>query len=302
MHAHDHDDHKHAPDSTGRMRTAFLLNLIFALVEIVGGLYTNSLAILSDALHDLGDSLAIGMAWYLEGRAQRPRTGAYSYGFRRLSLLAALINAVILVTGSLFMLSKAIPRLLHPEQPNATGMLVLAILGIVVNGAAALRMRGGHTLNERVISWHLLEDVLGWVAVLLVSLSLMVVDLPILDPLLSVLITTYILYNVVRNFRSTLELFLQAVPSQLDLAALEAQLAALTHVVDVHHTHAWSLDGEHHVFTTHLVVPASATKTDLLQVKREALQLMQSADLAHTTIEIEFADEDCRMPQSHPPK
>lgn len=288
-------DHTTHHDGSSGIRTALLLNLGFTLIEIVGGLYTNSLAILSDALHDLGDSLAIGMAWYLEKRAQQPRQGAYSYGFRRLSLLAALLNAVILVSGSLLMLSLAIPRLLAPEPTNTGGMLGLALLGIVVNGAAALRIRGGKTMNSRVIVLHLLDDVLGWVAVLIVSLALMVTDYYILDPLLSVLITGYIVYNVARNLRGTVALFLQAAPPELDLAALEQRMAGLPHVVGVHHTHAWSLDGEQHVFTTHLVVPAAASKADVLQVKRAALLLMRDADLTHSTIEIEYADEDCRM-------
>jgi cobalt-zinc-cadmium efflux system protein len=289
--SHDHSHNQHHHDSTSGIRTAFVLNLVFALIEIAGGLYTNSVAILADALHDFGDAVAIGMAWYLEDRAKRPRSGAYSYGYRRLSLLAALINAVILVTGSLFMLSMAVPRLLHPEPPDAQGMLALALLGMAVNGYAALRVRSGRTLNEQVISWHLLEDVLGWGAVLVVSLTLMVTDLPMLDPLLSILITFYILYNVVKNLRSTIALFLQAAPASVDIAALEHQLATLPHVVNVHDTHAWSLDGEHHVVTTHLVVAADATKAQLQQVKREALDLLHAADLRHTTVEIEFDDE-----------
>jgi cobalt-zinc-cadmium efflux system protein len=293
-HATPHS-HNHLYETTASIRTAFFLNLGFTLVEAVGGVLTNSLAIVSDALHDLGDSLSIGFSWLMERQAHRPSQGRYSYGFRRLSLLAALVNAVVLIVGSLFILSRAVPRLVEPQHSNAGGMLALSILGILVNGAAVLRLRGGKTMNAQVIAWHLLEDVLGWVAVLIVSVSLLFTDLHILDPLLSILITCYVLYSVLRNLRRTVAIFLQAAPADLDVHAIEHELGRIPNVLSTHHTHAWSLDGEHHVLTTHLVVPAEAPKEVLVQVKRDAFRLMDQIDLEHTTIEIEYEDEDCRM-------
>lgn len=287
--------HEHAHETAARFRAAFFLNLSFTLIEVVGAFYTNSLAILSDSLHDLGDSLAIGFSWWMEGRAHRPSQGRYSYGYRRLSLLAALVNAVVLIVGSLVILAQAIPRLFDPQPSNARGMFVLAVLGILVNGAAVLRLRGAQGMNAQMITWHLVEDVLGWVAVLIVSLSLMVTDIEILDPLLSILITAYVLVNVIRNVRKTVAIFLQAAPADLDVHAIEHELASIPHVRSTHHTHAWSLDGEHHVLTTHLVVPSEATKADVVQVKTDALRLFRRIDLAHTTIEIEYEDENCRM-------
>lgn len=290
--------HNHSHENTSGLRAAFFLNLAFTIVEVVGGVYTNSLAILSDSLHDLGDSLSIGFSWVMESRAPRPRQGRYSYGFRRLSLLAALVNAVVLIVGSFVILSQAIPRLFNPQHSNARGMFILSILGIAVNGAAVLRVRTGKTMNSQMIAWHLLEDVLGWVAVLIVSISLVFTDIHILDPLLSILITGYVLYNVIRNLRKTIAIFLQAAPANLDVHAVEHQLEQIPNVLSTHHTHAWSLDGEHHVLTTHLVVPANASKADIVQVKRQALRFMEQVDLEHTTIEVEYEDEDCRMKDS----
>src|SRR3990170_7096969 len=219
--------HTSGSSSTAGIRTAFFLNLAFTLIEVVGGLFTNSLAILSDSLHDLGDSLSIGFSWWMERRAHRPSQGRYSYGFRRLSLVAALVNAVVLILGSLIIMGQAIPRLFDSQPSNARGMLVLAILGIVVNGAAVLRMRAARGMNAQMIAWHLLEDVLGWVAVLIVSLSLLVTDIEILDPLLSMLITGYVLYNVIRNLRRTVAIFLQAAPADLDVHAIEHELETI---------------------------------------------------------------------------
>ena len=192
---HNHS-HNH---SEGNIKIAFFLNLGFTIVEIIGGLYTNSLAILSDALHDLGDSLSLGLSWYFQRLSKKGSTKKFSYGYKRFSLLGAIINSIVLVVGSIFILSKAIPELFNPEETNAQGMLYLAILGVVVNGAAVFKLRKGKSLNEKVVSLHLLEDVLGWVAVLIGSIVMIYFDLPFVDPLLSILISIFVLYNVYRN-------------------------------------------------------------------------------------------------------
>jgi len=287
--------HPHHSDTAQRIRIAFFLNLAFTVFEVVGGLFTNSLAILSDALHDLGDSFSLGLSWYMEKRSAQGSDERYSYGYRRFSLLAALVNTVVLIVGSLFILSEAIPRLFNPEHSNAQGMALLAVVGIAVNGIAALRMRGSQTLNAQVVAWHLMEDVLGWIAVLIVSIVLLFRDIHILDPLLSILITSYVLFNVLRNLRKTVALFMQAVPETIDLNAVELALLAIPHVKSTHHTHIWSLDGEHHVLTTHLVVDADASKDELLHVKSDVTTLAQNLNFEHTTIELEYEDENCAM-------
>jgi cobalt-zinc-cadmium efflux system protein len=293
--SHSHT-HTHSNDNISNIRAAFFLNLGFTVFEIVGGIYTNSLAILSDALHDLGDSFSLGMSWYLEKHSHKESDARYSYGYRRFSLLAALINTVILIVGSLYILSEAIPRLLNPEHSNATGMAVLAVVGIAVNGLAVLRVRRGHSLNAQVVAWHLFEDVLGWIAVLIVSISLMFTDIHILDPLLSILISLYVLYNVARSLRKTMALFLQAVPEAVNLPDVEHALLAIPQVQSVHHTHIWSLDGEHHVLTTHLVVDPDATKQDLIRIKQAAAGIAGQMSLEHATIELELEQDcDCSM-------
>ena len=220
--------HSHAPGAD--LRLAFVLNTSFAILEIVGGLWTNSVAILSDAVHDLGDSLALGAAWSLDKYSQKGSDRLFSYGYLRFSLLGAWTNTLVLVLGSIIVLTEAVPRLFQPQQPNATGMLLFALVGVVVNGVGAWRLRGRESLNTKVAAWHLIEDVLGWSAVLIVSVTLMFVDLPVLDPILSVVTTAYILFNVVRHLRQTLLLFLQAVPDDIDLTELERRLSALEHV------------------------------------------------------------------------
>jgi len=282
-------------DPTSPVRVAFFLNLGFTILEVVGGLWTNSLAILSDALHDLGDSVAIGVSWYLERLSAKGKNRRFSYGYRRLSLLASLITATVLLSGALFVLTEAIPRLIRPQHSNAQGMLLFSIVGIVVNGVAAFRLRGGKTMNARMIAWHLIEDVLGWVAVLVVSLMLLLRDIHILDPILSILITVYVLYNVVRNLRETVVLFLQAAPGSLDIDAIEQRLRAIPEVRSMHHTHIWSLDGQHHVLTTHVVVAEETPRDRILRVKKAFRDIAEGIGLEHTTLEVEYEDEDCLM-------
>ncbi len=289
-HAHDHQ----SDQSNSRIAWAFFLNVGFTIIEFIGGWLTNSTAIMADAVHDLGDSLSIGLAWFLSYWSNKPANGHFSYGYRRFSLLGSLINGMVLIVGSIWVLSEAIPRLQDPEMPVVEGMLLMAIFGIVVNGFAAYKLSGGKTLNERVLNWHLLEDVLGWIAVFIVSIVLMFVDWPILDPILSIGFTLFIAFNVFRNLWQTGLLFLQAVPDKKLQHQIKEILKNLAGVKDVHHLHLWSLDGEHHVLTAHLTLSNSINVNEQLHLKQKIAGELDAFDLEHTTIELEFDNEGCR--------
>ena len=284
---------------TENLRLAFFLNLGFAIFELIGGFWSNSLTILAGALHDLGDSATLGVSWYLENVSQREKDQRYSYGYRRFSLLGAVISAIVLITGAILVVIEAIPRLIHPEHSNAQGMIVFAIIGISVNGIAVLRMRGGKNMNARMISWHLLDDVLGWGAVLVMSLILLLADIHVLDPIFSLLITAFVLFNVIKNLRKTLSLFLQAVPEEVEIDTIENAIKQAKNVKDVHHTHIWSLDGEHNVLTTHVVLEEGASRNEIRAIKCLVHEFVPIYDLAHTTIEFEYLDEDCSMNHNH---
>jgi len=303
--AHDHSSHSshgphHAHHPNGdqhesrRIGFAFWLNFCFTLIELVGGLMTNSVAIMSDAIHDFGDTLAIGFGWLASRMSHRHPNDAYTYGYRRLSLLSALVIGVVLLIGSIIIIINAVPRLWHPQTPHLAGMFWLALLGIAVNGAAAFRLRGGHTQNEKVLSWHLVEDVLGWVAVLLASVAIHFTGWAIIDPLLSIGFTLFILYNVFFNLRDTVRIFLQKAPDQALTETIRAQLQQLDDVDDTHHLHLWSLDGQHHVLTVHVTLKLDLTPTQQLALKEQIHALLAPHKLEHTTIEFEFPAEICR--------
>ncbi len=292
MHAHNHTD----ISSSSRIGLVFFLNLGFTVIEFVGGMLTNSTAIMADAVHDLGDSLSICGAWLLDRWSKKSPDDYFTYGYRRLSLLGALINGLVLIAGSIWVLSEAVPRLANPVMPATEGMLALAVLGISVNGIAAYRLSKGASLNEKVLNWHLLEDVLGWMAVLIVSVILMFVDWPILDPLLSVAYTLFILLNVTRNLWATAKLFIQAAPNKKLNEDIRSCLLEISGVHDIHHQHLWSLDGEHHVLTAHVVMnyPDGFSLEEYSALKQSVANELQRFHLAHTTIEIELEQEHCR--------
>ncbi len=289
------DHHKHHHDvNSSHIGIVFFLNFSFTIIEFIGGILTNSTAIMADAVHDLGDTLSIGMAWILSKLSLKNSNDNFTYGYHRLSLLAALLNGVVLIAGSIWVLSHAIPKLFNPVMPDAVGMLWLAILGVVVNGYAAWKIIKGKTLNEKVLSWHLIEDVLGWVSVLIVSIMLMFFEWPILDPLLSIAFTLFILINVFKNTSQTINIFLQSTPDNDMLDKIRQQLNTIDEVNEIHYLHLWSLDGEKNVLTAHLKMSTPISSKDQKRIKQTIRELLNEFSLMHTTIELEMPDEQCR--------
>jgi cobalt-zinc-cadmium efflux system protein len=288
-------DHHHNHGSGKNLKIAFFLNLGFTIFEIFGGLYVNSVAILSDAIRDLGDSLSLGTAWYLDHKSKQKADKKFSFGYARFSLLGALINSIVLIAGSIYVVTEAIERIVHPETSDADGMILFAIIGIAVNGYAAWKMSGGKSLNEKVISWHLLEDVLGWVAILIAAIVLKFKNIEYLDPALSLIITAYILWGVMKRLKETLFLFLQGVPKEIDLIVIEKQLLSVPNVASVHHVHVWSLEGEHHVFTAHVKLKNIDDFTQITKTKHKLKAIISEYAFKHYTIETELDDESCGL-------
>jgi cobalt-zinc-cadmium efflux system protein len=272
------------------IRLAFILNLLFSISEFIGGFLINSVAIMSDAIHDLGDSISLGLSWFLEKFSAKEKNERFSFGYKRFSLLGALINAIFLIGGSVYIFFQAIPLLINPEHSNAGGMIGFAIVGVLVNGFAAYRLHKGTSMNEGVLSWHLLEDVLGWVAVLIVGIVLLFKDIHILDPILSLAITVFILVNVVRNLVKTMKIFLEGVPENIDLKSIQLQLEKIPGVESVQQLRIWSIDGEENAMNVHL-----SAKGDKLEDAKTIKQLVREAtsemNIGFSTIELEWVNE-----------
>ncbi len=294
---HHHGHHHHHHDNTKNIKLAFFLNLIFTVIEFIGGFLTNSTAILADAVHDFGDTIALGQAWYFEKLSLKEANARYSYGFKRFTLLGAMISILLLLVSSIFVLAHAIPRLVDPQYVHAEGMLYLAIMGVAVNGYAIMKLSKNEGINSKTVALHLLEDLLGWLAVLLVAIVMMFVDLPILDPILAILITLYILRGVLRNIKEIVPIFLQAVPQDEDLDDVTRQLHSIKDIKSLHHVHLWSLDGSHKVFSAHILTKTPLDAQAYEKLKLEIKSQIKSYGYEHTTIEIEFPNETCRMEQ-----
>jgi cobalt-zinc-cadmium efflux system protein len=288
-------NHSHHHSREGNIALVFFINLFFLIVELVGAILTNSLAVISNAIHDSGDVMALGFSWYLEKISKRKRDHLFSFGYRRFSLLGALINGIVLLCGTIFILREAISRLIYPEASDPRGMIGLAILGVIVNGLAAFRLRKGKTMNESILTLHLVEDILGWVAVLVVAFVMTLGDFPYLDPLLSLLFMAIIVYNAVGRIKKTLMIFLQSIPDDVDVKALEKFISGFKEVVEVHDTHVWSLDGQHHVLSTHVVVPPSMNFDDIDRLKNQIRIKLADFEIQHATIEVDYEGNSCEF-------
>ena len=299
-HAHGHShSHSHAgADLSQRMGAAFLLNFGFAIIELVGGFYTNSMAVTSDALHDFGDALALAMAWWFEKKSLQKSDALFTYGYRRFSLISAFATGCILVMGALWVLTASIPRLWHPEPVKTGGMFFLALLGITINGLAFFRLSKGSSLNEKIIRWHFIEDLLGWVFVLFGSAVMFFVEAPWIDPLMAILLSGWVLWNVAKHLKSTISVFMQATPGHLRQGEAEEWMGTQGGVKNVHHTHIWSLDGESHILTTHVVLRPGVSPEKMHDLKKDLKRgLREKFDIFEATIEFETSEENCVDPE-----
>lgn len=289
---HDHS-HSHSHNTEGNIGLAFFLNLSFTIIELIGGLITNSVAIVSDAVHDFGDSISLAMAWYFQKLSKKGRGDKYSYGYRRFSLLGAILNSAILIIGSIYIISEALQRLSDPQATNAIGMFILAIVGILVNGFAVLKTYKTNSINERVVSLHLLEDVLGWVAVLVGSIIMYFTGLTIIDPILSLGIACFILYNACKSAKQVLHILLQGSPDSSKQKHITEMIEEIKEVKQVHDLHIWSLDEDYKVLTIHIVLNRSQTMGEISQIKQNIRALLSEEGIKHSTIEFETSTEGC---------
>lgn len=267
---------------------AFVLNLAFAVFEFVGGALTGSVAVLSDALHDLGDAASIGVSYVLERKSMRRPDGRHTYGYLRYSVLGSVITTAVLLVGSLLVIYHAVRRIIDPVPIHYDGMILMAVLGVCVNAAAAWFTREGDSLNQKAVNLHMLEDVLGWAVVLVGAVVMRFTDLTVIDPLMSIGVAVFILLHSVKNLGAAVSLFLEKTPEGIDVSEIRQHLLELEDVADAHHIHIWSMDGQHHYATMHIV-----TDGDGEAVKRRVREELAEHGITHATLELERVGEVC---------
>ncbi len=286
-------NHNHQAHSSGKnIAFAFILNFSFAIIELTGGILTNSVAILSDALHDFGDSLSLGVAYYLQKISGKKGDNRYSYGYKRFSLLGSVFISLVLAISSVFIIREGILRIINPQEANAQGMLLLSILGIIVNGAAVLKMKNAKNHNEKAVFLHMMEDVLGWIAVLIASIVMIFIDIPVLDPILSISITLWVLYNVYKNLKDTVSIMLQEIPKEIDIEKIKEDILKIDEIESIHDLHLWSMDGENHILTVHIVYSDGYKYKPESCVKKRVRDSVLKFGIDHVTIETE-SNEEC---------
>lgn len=279
------DTHHHHKKAGENLAFVFFMNLTFNILVIVGGLATNSMAILADCIHDMADTISIALAWVLEHIAQKDSTDKYSYGYQRFSILGAVIISVFVIIMALVILHEAIPRIFHPESVDAEGMLIVAVVGIIFKSVSVYRLHGAETFNEKAILFHQLGDVFEWVAVLILSLVLMFWDgAPYLDPFVSIGIALWLIVNLGRNLYKSVEVLLQKTPDYFDVDEFKTQILVIDGVNAIENFHIWSLDGIDSVMT--LKVDVDFGK-NVEEIKKEIYGISNRYHVVDITIEFD---------------
>lgn len=273
---------------------AFVLNLAFSIFEFIGGIFTGSVAIISDAVHDAGDAAGIGVAFFLERKSKKAPDEKYTYGYSRYSVVGGLITVLILLVGSVYVIFSAAKRLIEPTDINYNGMIIFAVVGLFVNLLAVFLTHKGDSLNQKAVNLHMLEDVLGWLVVLAGAIVMRFTDISVLDPLMSVGVAVFILVSAIKNLLEILDVFLEKTPRGVNIGELKEHIIAIDEVLDVHHIHVWSMDGQSNYATMHVV-----TRDGSRTVKDKIREELKEHGICHVTLELEAEGEACCEENCH---
>ena len=273
---------------------ALILNFGFSIFEFLGGFFTNSVAILSDSIHDMGDALSIGISYFLEKKSKKHADNKYTYGYVRYSVLGGLITTVILIVGSILVIYNAIGKIINPTPINYDGMIIFAIIGVILNFIAAYFTKDGDSINQKSVNLHMLEDVLGWIVVLIGAIVMRYTDIKILDPIMSIGVAIFILVHSLENLKEVVDLFLEKTPKDIDIEEVKKHLLEIENVDDIHHIHVWSIDGYNNYATMHIV----SKSKDINKIKKEIREELEEHNICHTILETE--DEACDEIECNP--
>lgn len=273
---------------------AFILNLSFSIFEFLGGIFTGSVAILSDAIHDVGDAMSIGVSYFLEKKSKKQPDETYTYGYARFSVIGGVITTLILLCGSIAVIYNAIVRIVNPVGINYNGMIIFAVVGVIVNFCAAYFTREGDSLNQKAVNLHMLEDVLGWVVVLVGAIIMRFTDISVIDPIMSIIVALFIFINAIKNLKEVLDLFLEKIPNNISIDEIKKHLMHIDGIIDIHHIHIWSMDGHNNYATMHIVADENSHT-----IKDKIREELKEHGIGHATLEIENPDDHCHEVHCH---
>ena len=274
--------------SEKKILIAFILNLAFSLFEFWGGIYTGSISVISDSIHDMGDAASIGLSFIFEKISKKKPDSTHTYGYARYSVLGGLVTNIILFFGSLAVIYNAVIRIIHPSPIKYNEMIVLAIIGVCVNFCAAYFTRGSDSPCQKAVNLHMIEDVLGWAIVLIAAVIMKFVNFTHIDPIMSVCVAVFILVNSIKNLNEIKDIFLEKTPREIDIEILKKDILNIENVIDVHQVRVHSIDGQTNVAAMHIV-----TDKNRLEIKKEIRLLLHKYNIFHVTLELESKGELC---------
>ena len=273
---------------------AFILNFAFSIFEFFGGIYTGSVAIISDALHDLGDAASIGISFFLEKKSKKRPDNTHTYGYARYSVLGSIITTLILLLGSIAVIVNAINKIVNPTDINYNGMIIFAIFGVCINSCAAFFTREKGSLNQKAVNLHMLEDVLGWIVVLIGAILMRYTDFTFIDPIMSIAVAIFIIISAINTLKEAIDIFLVKTPDNIDIDEIKDLIEDIEGVINVHHIHIWTMDGQNRCATMHIV-----TNCDAHIIKETIRGELKKHGIDHVTLEIETENEHCHDNECH---
>ncbi|MFS1515930.1 cation diffusion facilitator family transporter [Bacillus sp. SCS-151] len=302
-HSHAHHDHGHSHTHNVNKKTlkiSFFIISTYMIIEVIGGVLTNSLALLSDAGHMLSDAAALGLSFLAMKFGEKQPTLEKTFGYRRFEILAALLNGVTLVIISIYIFWEAYNRLLAPPHVISKGMLIISSIGLLVNIVVAFILLKGDTsdnLNIRSAFLHVLGDLLGSVGAIIAALLIMFFGWNLADPIASVIVAILIIISAWRVTRDSSHILMEGSPPGIDVGDIKEQLLSISHVIDVHDLHVWAISSDFLSLSCHIKI---GDCDNYERVLNEATKLLKDKyHINHTTIQIDHLNSDCSTSEEH---
>lgn len=291
-HNHDHDHHSHSEKLSGqKLLWVTLLNLSITIVQIVGGLISNSLSLLSDAIHNLGDSSAIFIA-FLAGKASRKKPDERrTFGYKRVEILAALLNAIVLISICIFLFYEAYKRFQNPEPIQGKLMMIVAVFGLLANLVSVLVLEKDkdHSLNVKAAYMHLLGDTLSSVAVIIGGVAIWLFNIYWIDPLITVLVGIYIVWHTWEIVQQTIDILMQSTPEGINLQELKVKVENVEGIENIHHVHVWKLDDTQIHLEAHVNLVHDVTMTEMMAIQNDVENVLKNDfGIGHVTLQMGF--------------
>lgn len=286
-HNYDHS-HYHSSNGTNKKIVGvFFLNVIIAIVELIAGVVSGSTTLISNFLHDFGDSVVMLLTYFFEKKSLKQRDDIYTYGYRRFSVLGAFINLFVLFVGSILIINFAVHTLFIEKIINEKIVIFISIVGLIVNLIAYIMFKNKKGITEEKIALNFKIDIISLLIILIANIVIWITKIYMIDSLLSIVFGIWILKEVFTNFKEIFYILMQAKPDDVDIEKVMDYLLSIDIIEDIHDLHIWSLDGEDYILSMHLVVSDSTTQEETLVLKENVKIGLEKFGLNHSTIETE---------------